>query len=308
MRRVLNDYMREHVKEKVVDQGRQEDAIAHLMAFGGDDKIASIDIPWSRRYVKARREGDVGGSTTRAVSRVGSLATIKRELNVLVAAMNHARRWKRLDIVPSIEKPQEDRPDGDVQKPFFDKAVLHRMFTQAAADAEDARLAYAAAETLEQKRVAKKWLTVAVELHQWMRIAYYTAARRRSIEDLTAPQVSLLRRQITLASPGKLRTKKRQPIVPIFDEIVPDVTALLAKGTHRLFETNDFYDPFIRLCVRLDLPEPHNPHMLRHSRATHLLQDGKDLWDVAKLLGDTVSTVESVYGHHSPNELMRKLG
>ena len=32
-----------------------------------------------------------------------------------------------------------------------------------------------------------------------------------------------------------------------------------------------------------------------------MLQDGAQMWDVAKLLGDTVETVERVYGHHCPD-------
>ena len=141
-----------------------------------------------------------------------------------------------------------------------------------------------------------------------MRITYYVAARRRSVEDLLGSQVNLFRRQIVLATPGKTRTKKRQPIVPIFDEIVPDIAALVAENPlGRLFTCSSFYRPFMALCRSLDLPEPHHPHMLRHSRATHLLQDGKQIWDVAGLLGDTVVTVQNTYGHHSPNELRAKL-
>jgi site-specific recombinase XerD len=44
--------------------------------------------------------------------------------------------------------------------------------------------------------------------------------------------------------------------------------------------------------------------MIRHSRASHLLQDGEDLWKVARLLGDTVATVERVYAHVLPEHLM----
>ncbi len=46
-----------------------------------------------------------------------------------------------------------------------------------------------------------------------------------------------------------------------------------------------------------------SPHVLRHTRATHLLQDRKSPWAVANLLGDTVKTVLDVYGHHCPDFL-----
>lgn len=39
------------------------------------------------------------------------------------------------------------------------------------------------------------------------------------------------------------------------------------------------------------------PHVLRHSRATHMLEDGVSIFAVANLLGDTVTTVQRVYGH-----------
>jgi site-specific recombinase XerD len=46
--------------------------------------------------------------------------------------------------------------------------------------------------------------------------------------------------------------------------------------------------------------------MLRHSRATHMLMDGESIYKVAKLLGDTVSTVEKRYGHVSVEYLMER--
>jgi len=42
-----------------------------------------------------------------------------------------------------------------------------------------------------------------------------------------------------------------------------------------------------------------SPHILRHSRATHLLQEGIAIFAVARLLGDSVATVERVYAHCS---------
>jgi integrase len=42
-------------------------------------------------------------------------------------------------------------------------------------------------------------------------------------------------------------------------------------------------------------------HTLRHTRATWLMQAGIDPWEAAGHLGMTVRTLESVYGHHSPD-------
>jgi site-specific recombinase XerD len=36
------------------------------------------------------------------------------------------------------------------------------------------------------------------------------------------------------------------------------------------------------------------PHVIRHSRASHLLGNGVPIFDVAKLIGDTLATVERV--------------
>ena len=271
--------MREHVNAKSADPVRQANAIEHLKAHFGSKPIAEIDIPATRGYVAARLAGEIGGGRRRK-SKVGSISTIRRELNVLVAAANHERKWKRLTTMPSVELPAEERVDRDEVVAYFEKPVLQQLI--------------GAAEG---------------ELKHFIKLSYYTAARRKSIENLTAEQCHLFRRQIVLATPGKARTKKRQPVVPIFDEIMADVATLTGRTpTGRLFETGSFYRAFMALCRSLDLPEPHHPHMLRHSRATHLLQDGKGIYDVAGLLGDTVKTVEATYGHHSPNALRRKLG
>lgn len=275
--RALNDYLREHVATKVTDKYRQQKAADHLIAFFGNEPISDIDIPSSRRYVQARLAGTVGGGKHRK-SGIGALSTIRREMGVLTAAANHARKWKRLTVMPIVERPIEEQHDEG--QPYFDADVVVRLIS-----------------------------TATGELRHFIKLAYYTGARRASIEELTAEQCRLFNRQIILATPGKARTKKRQPIVPIFDEIVPDVAALLdVRPNGRLFNGADFYGRFMNLCRSMDLPEPHHPHMLRHSRATHLLQAGKDIWDVAKLLGDTVAQVEKTYGHHSPDMLRKKLG
>lgn len=261
----------------------------------GSTVLSAVDIPMSRAYTEARRSGKVGGGKRRT-NKVGSDSTVRRELVVLVAAANHALRWKRIKPadMPSIELPRETVASVDED----DEALLPGapFFTR---EQVDKLIALAGQETADPLR----------EMQRWIRVVYFTGARRRSIENLTVRQVVLDRRKINLATPGKRQTKKRQPVVPIFTVIEDDLKVLCEgkKPTDRVFKPRNFYRDFMALCRALEFPEPHHPHMLRHSRATHLLQDRRSPYDVAKLLGDTLKTVEANYGHHAPDDLRSAL-
>jgi len=43
------------------------------------------------------------------------------------------------------------------------------------------------------------------------------------------------------------------------------------------------------------------PHVLRHTRATNMMKQGKDPWESAKALGMSLTMLEKVYGHHHPD-------
>ena len=43
------------------------------------------------------------------------------------------------------------------------------------------------------------------------------------------------------------------------------------------------------------------PHIMRHSRATWLMQRGIDMFEAAGHLGMSVETLNRVYGHHHPD-------
>lgn len=277
----LDDYWREHVAEKVVDKERQADVIIHLKAFfGGTKALADIDIPASRAYAAARRRGDVGGGL-RNTKRVGTDSTIRRELVVIQAAANHALRWKRIAPaeMPSIELPQET-PRGE---PTW----------------------------LTREELARLIETASEPLRSFIELAYYTGARRRSVEGLTRFQVDLARGRINLTGANETgaerRSKKRRPIVPIDPKMRPALERLIAAaaavGSGPLF-SGSMYKRFKIHARAIGLPEHKtHPHVLRHSRATHLLQDGVSIYDVGRLLGDTIATVERVYGHHSTDYL-----
>jgi integrase len=282
----LDDYGREHVTQHVVDKRRQEDAIRHLKAWFKNTLLIDVDIPASRAYADARRTGVVGGGRRRKDG-TGSDSTIRRELVVLQAAANHAARWRRVGpaaipptAMPSIEMPHEVRVESIGEDEWLTK--------------DEFNLALSRATGL---------------LRDFILIAYDTASRREAVERLTRFQIDLKNGRVNLRHPGETdnqrRSNKRRPVVPIGPRARPVYERLLAAtNSEWLFgEPRNWYRPFRRHMEAIGLSHKRNPHILRHSRATHLLQDGVTIYDVARLLGDTVATVERVYGHHSPEYL-----
>ena len=214
---------------------------------------------------------DIPLSRAYAKWRGAAPATVKRELCMLVAAANHAARWNRLpkDQLPTVEYPAV--PKSEIA--FFTPEEIGELM-RAASD----------------------------RLRAFIVLAYFTGARRKSIETLEIDQVKLERRAIHLHMDGEKQTAKRKAIVPINDACIREIQMLMVvSDTKYLFgKPTKFYRPFRKLCERLGYEGRANPHLLRHSRATHLLQAGQDIFKVAGLLGDTVTTVQNTYGHHTP--------
>lgn len=275
---VLDDYHAEHCAEHVIDKARQEGCIHNLKALLGGELLRDVDIPVCRMYMRHRRAGLPVPKGRGRRSDAVSDGTLRRELVVLQAAAKHALRWRRIEHkdLPSVELPKETRGEA----PWLTLAQVRQAITEA----PDERL------------------------RRFIRILYYTAARRASVETLTKAQIKLRDGRIDLRHPNesalKKRSKKRRPIVPIHPEIRSDIEKLLNETpTEFLFgDDRDMYRVYVEHMTSLGF-DVTNPHAMRHSRATHLLQAGVSIYDVAKLLGDTVATVERVYGHHCPEYL-----
>lgn len=275
----VDDYIREHVHhpDQCAAPGRQESAAAKLQeGFKPSEMLLDVDVARCREYGVFRQKQGV------------SQSTVRRELGTLKAAIGHASKFKRIGpshtpptALPVVELPPESEPN--------DLWLTREELRQAAMLADP-------------------------ELYDFIMLAYYTAGRKESIELLTPFQVDLARNTINLRrrdeTPAQKKSKKRRPVVPIDPALRPVVERLLEKNraSGLLFGRKiDFYGPFKKLITGMGIPEKSFPHILRHSRASHLLQDGKSLSDVARLLGDNTATVERVYGHHCPDMLGQRL-
>lgn len=282
----LDLYHKEHVAPNCAAPERQQFAIRNLKAFFKETPLASVDVPMSHEYAAARRDGRIGG-TRYGHRRQAADATIRRELNVLLAAAQHNKRWGRTDAVISVDLPADKTIGRDDEAGFYSQEELQTLrraaYAQATAPGADAG---------------------DIELPLFIDICYITGARRRSIENLRRTQIRWPQKRVILQPPGKRATKKRQPIVAIGPALAELLAALCEiGGEDRLFGQRDFYTRYRALCRRCGLADRAKPHLLRHSRATHLLQEGVRLYDVARLLGDTIQTVDRVYGHHAHDSL-----
>jgi integrase len=265
----LDAYELDHVNLHVTDKTRQIIAISHLKKHFSGMSLKDIDIPASRGYAECRRLAHISDST------------IRRELGVLYAAARHALKWRKIAHadMPSMELPREPRPDEAL---WLTKSEVDAVYNVAEGAVKD-----------------------------FIALAYFTASRRAAIEDLKAEQVDLDRARINLHAAGSPDTKKRRPIVPIHPKIMP-ICRKLVTGAENGFlfgPPRDFYTPFRMTCHKAGIDDRRShPHVLRHSRATHLLMDGVSIFNVAKLLGDTIQTVSRVYGHSCPDHLASAIG
>lgn len=273
----LDHYVKEWIDLKAAVPANHSYMSRWLKAHFGDVPIVDVDIPMCRRYAARRRAGEIGAKPAT------SDGTIRKELAVLVAAFNHEVAWKRItkNEVPVVELPEA--PEGRLRWLRHDE--LGALRAAATGDVAD-----------------------------FIEIAYYTAGRRGSIEDLTVFQVDLDQGLIDLNPPGRKRTRKRKPIIPIFPEIRGIVErryrAAIAGGGNTLFGL-DLHARFQRVVKAAGLPtagpEKVTPHTLRHTRATHLLMDGVKPYAVGGLLGDSPETVIQVYGHICPDYLQETI-
>lgn len=288
-------YIEEHVKPHVVDKERQEDCIANLRLFFSGVACADVDIPMSEDYAKKRMSGELCPRVTKTgkkrKARPGSAGTVKRELTTLLAAINHCIARKKPGISkldePTIKKPKTKRSKGLWL--FPDELAALR----AAADDKT---------------------------RDFIDLAYYTAGRMMSVASLTVFQVNMETRRIDLAKADDEETNKRKPIVHIAPELMPVIRRLVDDSTDgTLFGQG--YNPqsgfkAARRKANLKTLAAKNMrpsgklgiHVLRHTRATHLLQKGAKPKAVADLLGDNVVTVLKVYGHACPDYLEEELG
>lgn len=280
-------YEEQHVKPRVVSSATHDFSWKNLSAHFGSltlDKVSDA-VP---SYAAKRERGQIG--------RPAKSATIRRELALLRACFNWCACPKErkpligLADVPGFALPAESQPRDRWLK-----------------EDEIARLLAAAREGERLSRV-ERFLWLALE----------TAGRKQALLDLTWDRVDFETNVIHLALPGRKQTKKRRASVPISKALRPVLERAYAeRTTERVLDHGGEVWAAVQSVARKAGLAPAvkratgqaatatgiSPHVMRHTAATHMARRGVPLFIVAKILGDTIATVEKTYAKHAPDDL-----
>ena len=145
---------------------------------------------------------------------------------------------------------------------------------------------------------------------------YSTGIRRIELINIKLSDIDLSKRQLKIL--GK-RNKERY--MPIMDTVIKSIKGYLEyrnklseiRDKEMLFLTKKGLKVYEMLVYRIinkyfskvSSKEKCSPHVLRHSFATHLLNEGADLNAVKELLGHTSLAATQVYTHNSIGELKK---
>ncbi len=144
-------------------------------------------------------------------------------------------------------------------------------------------------------------------------IFYVTGMRLSELINLKENQVDFSRSQIRVLGKGN-----KERIIPVSREVLAAITQYAAAKKKEFGKTDDFllvtekgrkmYPKYAYLVVneilgRSATLDKNSPHVLRHTFATHLMNNGADLNAVKELLGHSSLAATQVYTHNSIGKL-----
>lgn len=208
---------------------------------------------------------------------------MRRELGVLRAALQHCHREGYLLYSPPVVLPA---------KPPSKERWLTRD--------EAARLLWAAYRSHRGKHLAR-----------FILVGLYTGTRKQATLALqfhantTGGWVDLDNGVLYRRGEGEADSKKRRTPARLPTRLLSHMRRWQAEGggyvvEYRGVRIGDVQTAFEAARDAAGLPGV-TPHTLKHTAITWAMQRGAKAWDAASYFGTSVQTIESTYGHHSPD-------
>ncbi|WP_417445227.1 tyrosine-type recombinase/integrase [Joostella sp.] len=148
---------------------------------------------------------------------------------------------------------------------------------------------------------------------------YATGMRRIELVNLELPDIDFANKTIKVL--GKRNKERYVPLASSLEITIKDYLRIrsdyvnedskdclfLLKSGHKVYE-NLVYRTINKYFSKASTKLKKSPHILRHTFATHLLNEGADLNSVKELLGHASLASTQVYTHNSIAELKKQYG
>ncbi len=145
-------------------------------------------------------------------------------------------------------------------------------------------------------------------------ILYSTGIRRSELINLSSESVDFSGKTIKVH--GK---RNKQRIIPLSDKLVSNINRYILEKEKMFGKSNNYlivtdkggksYPSLIYRIINKELSvlsgAVKSPHVLRHSFATHMLNNGADLNSIKELLGHSNLTATQIYTHNTISKLKK---
>ncbi|WP_417363472.1 tyrosine-type recombinase/integrase [Galbibacter sp.] len=229
------------------------------------------------------------------VEQGNSNRTINRKVSSLKAYFKYLRKTQQLQINP-LDKHQALKTESKIEVPFSKEEI------RAVLDSFEFDTSF---EGVRDKTI--------IELF------YATGMRRAELIHLTINAVDFAHKTIKVL--GKRNKERIIPILPVVEQLLKDYlqareqvpgaeltdSLFILKNGHKINESF-VYRVINTYFSKASTKQKKSPHILRHSFATHLLNEGADLNAVKELLGHSSLASTQVYTHNSIAMLKKQYG
>ncbi len=146
-----------------------------------------------------------------------------------------------------------------------------------------------------------------------LQLLYNTGIRRAELSELKETQIDFANTSLKVLGKGN-----KERIIPLSNELLSilknyiqqkkvienaDIVFLLVKESGKKLAATDIYSIVKKYLSLVTTISKKSPHVLRHSFATHLLNNGADLNTVKELLGHSSLAATQIYTHNSIEKL-----
>lgn len=253
---------------------------ADVTQYSVAKKSISYDLEKLEAWWGEKRISEVNADNCRAYIKHRSAPTIcRRELGFLNAAIVYWHKhpnYGPISVMPVVVKPPRSEPRNN----FLTRSQ--------------------AAQMLWAGRRKKRFV-------RFFLIGWYTGTRHTAILGTRWDMVDWEARIMYRRRPGVPETRKRTPPVKIADRLYahlkrwkrldgPKAEYIMTFGGKPTSNILTAWNT-VREKTGIDV----TPHVLRHSRATHLMRQRVDPWQSSKSLGMSLEVLETTYGHHHPD-------